>query len=74
MTSPTKKTAYRLLLGAFMLSLVAVACNNKKDKKDDTVKQDTTVVEPVPLPPVKDTTMDKDTADVRPIDPVKPGE
>ena len=73
MTSQAKKTAYRLLLGAFMFSLVAGACNNKKDKKEDTPKEDTVKVDSMPPPPPKDDTagMDKDTADTR---PVKPGE
>ena len=78
MTSSAKKIASRFLLAAFMLSLVATACNSKKEKKEETTKGDTTKIEPVPLPPAKDTTgMDKDTADTRPItpvDPVKPGE
>ncbi|HUR66326.1 MAG TPA: hypothetical protein VMZ03_08225 [Chitinophagaceae bacterium] len=78
MSSSAKKTAFRFLLAAFMLSLVAVACNNKKDKKEETTKLDTTKIDQGPLPPVKDTSgMDRDTADVRPIapvDPVKPGE
>lgn len=57
-----------------MFSLVAVACNNKKDKKDDAPKEDTTKAAPVPMPPIDTAGMDKDTGDVRPIDPVKPGE
>jgi hypothetical protein len=72
MTSQTKRTAYRLLMGAFMLSLVTVACNNKKDKKVEVTTEDTTKVDTTPPPPPMDTAgMDKDTADTR---PVKPGE
>lgn len=71
MNSQIKKTAYRLLLGAFLFSFV-VACNSKKDKKEEPPKEDTTKVETPPPAPMPDTTkMDKDTADTR---PVKPGE
>jgi hypothetical protein len=72
MTSKARQTIFRLFLGTFLLVFVATACNNKKDKKEEPVKEDTVKVEPAPMPPVEDTTMmDKDTADTR---PVKPGE
>lgn len=66
-----RKTISKILLGAFLLSLVTVACNSKKDKKEEPPKEDTTKVEPAP-PATTDTTAKKgDTLDTR---PVKPGE
>jgi len=72
MTNQIKKTALRLFFGALMVSFVFAACNNKKDKKDDAPKGDTTTV--VPPPQIDTSGMDKDTSEVRPIDPNKPGE
>lgn len=66
-----RKTFCKVLLGAFMLSAIAVACNNKKDKKEEPPKEDATKVEPVtqPIDTLKPAT--GDTPDTR---PVKPGE
>lgn len=80
MTTTIRKNFSKILLALFLLSFVAVACKNKKDKKEETPAADTTKVEA--MPPATDTTaMDKDTADTRPVmpgegavDPVKPGE
>lgn len=66
-----RKTISKILLGAFLVSAIAVACNSKKEKKEDPPKEDTTTkVEPAPTVPA-DTTKPADTGDVR---PVKPGE
>ena len=67
MISQTKKTVYRLLLGAFMLSFVVVACNNKGKEKKDETPQDTTTIEVAPVPPVDTSKMD--TVDTRPVKP-----
>jgi hypothetical protein len=40
------KTAYRVILGLFLLSFVASSCGNKKSKDKDT-KGDTTKMKPV---------------------------
>lgn len=66
-----RKTISRVLAGVVLLSVMAVACNNKKDKKEEPPKEDTvTKTEPVTNPP--DTTVKTgDTLDTR---PVKPGE
>lgn len=67
-----RKNFGKILMAVIMLSVVAVACNNKKDKKDDAPKEDTTTVQPAPAITAPDTTkMDGDTMDTR---PVKPGE
>ncbi|MBK6827802.1 MAG: hypothetical protein IPG86_13480 [Chitinophagaceae bacterium] len=65
-----RKTFRTIFLGTLVLSVVAVACNNKKDKKEEPVKEDTVKVEPAPIPPV-DTPANGDTPDTK---PVKPGE
>lgn len=56
MTNQIPKTAYKIILGVFILGLTVAACNNNKggDKKE----------------PMKDTMkMDTDTLKARPTDP-----
>ena len=67
-----RKPLYQFLAGLFLVAAIAVSCNSKKDKKEEPVKTDTTVVEPAPAPPVTDTT--KKTGDTLDTRPVKPGE
>jgi len=69
MTSASKKTVCSLLMGAFMLSFLFVACNNKGKEKKDEAPADTTKTEEVaPPPPPVDTTK-MDTVDTRPVKP-----
>ena len=68
MISQTKKTVYRLMLGAFLLSFVVVACNNKGKEKKEEAPADTTKTEVAPPPPPVDTTK-MDTVDTRPVKP-----
>lgn len=74
MTSQIRRNAGKILLSIFLLSLIAAACNNKKEKKDEKPVETPKLV----APQGEDTIiMDKDTADTRPVlpvDPVKPGE
>ncbi len=65
-----RKTFRTIFLGTLVLSVVALACNNKKDKKEEPVKEDTVKVEPAPVAPV-DTPANGDTLVPK---PVKPGE
>ena len=68
-----RKTFGKLLLGAFALSLIAVACNNKKEeKKADAEVKDSTKVEQAP-PSTTDSTQ-KSGGDSLDTKPVKPGE
>jgi hypothetical protein len=55
------KSVYQIIMGVFMLSFVAVACNSKGDKKDAT--KDTIQKKPV----------DPGTAPSAPNEPVDPG-
>lgn len=68
MISQTKKTVYRFLLGALLLSFVVVACNNKGKEKKEEAPADTTKTEVAPPPPPVDTTK-MDTVDTRPVKP-----
>ncbi len=77
MTNQLRKTAYRLAIGALLVSFVA--CNDSKTKETKEVtdttstKMDNTTPPPPPMDTTKvmDTTKKKDTADTR---PVKPGD
>lgn len=72
MTSQIKKTAFRFLLGAMLLSFAVVACNNKKDKKEEPSGPDTTKV--VAPPAQTPDSTGKNTGDTLNDKPVKPGE
>lgn len=68
-----RKSFGKILLGAFAVSLFAVACNNKKEEnKRDTPAEDSVKVEQAP-PQVTDSTP-KSTVDSLDTKPVKPGE
>lgn len=68
-----RKTFGKILVGAFAVSLFAVACNNKKEeKKTDTPTDDTTKVEP--MPPATTDSTGKTGGDSLDTKPVKPGE
>lgn len=71
-----RKNFGKILMAVIMLSVVAVACNNKKDKKDDAPKDDTTVVQPAPepMPAGPDSTGKPGGGDTLDTRPVKPGE
>ena len=62
MIKPIQQTAYRMLLGLFMLCFIAVACNNKSEKK--TEETDTTKMEDTKM--MSDTTKMADTT--KPVD------
>jgi|GEM_PF-5183299 len=65
MIKPIQQTAFRIILGLFMLTFVAVACNNKSEKKTDT---DTTKTNMDTLKPMKDTTMADTSLKGKPVD------
>ena len=58
MRKPILKTACRVVLGLFMFSLIATACNNKTEEKKEE-KKDTTVVVPVDTTKLKDRPVDE---------------
>lgn len=53
------KPALRVLLGLFILSVVAVACNNKKKEEEKPAAKDTTQPAPTPAPTTPDSPMMK---------------
>lgn len=71
MISKNKKTAFKIILGGFMLvSVATIGCNEsgeaKEEAKTDTVAPAAPVVE-TPAPAVVDTTAKMDTAAQKPI-------
>ncbi|MBL0270553.1 MAG: hypothetical protein IPP99_18285 [Chitinophagaceae bacterium] len=66
-----RKTFRTIFLGTLVLSVVAVACNNKKENKEEPAKVDTPKVETAPVTAPVDTPANGDTLVPK---PVKPGE
>lgn len=66
MTLKMPKPVYRIFLAVLMISFVAVACNNKGDKKEE--PKDTTVTKPVD-PGTMPAAPTGDTVQKKPVDP-----
>ena len=65
-----RKTLRTIFLGTLVLSVVAVACNNKKDKKEEPATVDTPKVETAPVTTPVDTPANGgDTIVPKPVTP-----